>query len=108
LQKKRVQSPHRINSDTSTNWRNDMKDATFNKVLAIIAIAGAAIIATDTRAQTSEIMMTNVGSASHPASFMHRICTYKATLSNFRVSLIAEGFCPFFINYNIITNTWSQ
>jgi hypothetical protein len=85
-----------------------MKDATFNKVLAIIALAGGMLIATDSRAQFSEIMMTNTASQSHPASFMHKICTYKATMSNFRVSLIAEGFCPFFINYNIITNTWSQ
>lgn len=72
------------------------------KFLAIIALTSAC----GAQAQFSEIMMTNVGQRNHPAGFTYKICEYKSMMNEFRVSIVAEMFCPFMITYNIQTNTW--
>lgn len=72
------------------------------KFLAIITLG----FACNAQAQFSEIMMMNVCERNHPAGFTYKICEYKSTINNFRVSIVAELFCPLMITYNIQTNTW--
>jgi hypothetical protein len=53
-----------------------------------------------------EISMTLDRSYPHPASLGYYVCIYKAASSSYRIQVVSDGLRNYFIDYNILTNTW--